>query len=192
MAALVLASSSRYRQQLLERLQIPFQCYSPNVDETALPGESPVELVRRLALAKAIAVSRSYRQHLIIGSDQVAELDGDILTKPGNPANARSQLRLLSGRQARFHTGLCVLDSTTAEKQEDVVTTEVCFRQLSDTEIDSYLDKEQPWDCAGSFKSEQLGISLLNEMRGMDPTALIGLPLICLSRMLRHHGLKLP
>lgn len=192
MTQLVLASSSPYRQQLLERLCIPFHTCTPDIDESARPGEDAIALVKRLAVEKAANVAKLYDQHLIIGSDQVAELDSSIVTKPGNFANAKTQLQRLSGRQIEFHTGLCLLNSLTSNSETEVVTTVVCFRRLSDSEIDRYLYKEEPYDCAGSFKSEQLGISLINAIQSSDPTALIGLPLMRLSQMLRCHGVELP
>lgn len=192
MTPLVLASSSRYRKMLLQRLQIPFSCQAPDIDESALPGEQPLALVRRLSESKARALASDCPGHLIIGSDQVAEYDGSIITKPGCFEAARQQLQQQSGKAVQFHTGLCLYNTGTDSLTVDTVTTTAHFRQLSDEEIERYLYKEEPYDCAGSFKSEQLGASLLNRMEGPDPTALVGLPLIRLCGMLREQGLQIP
>ena len=192
MTPLILASSSPYRKALLERLALPFQSCSPEVDESPLASEEPRQLTLRLSKAKALAVAEQFGSHLIIGSDQVAECNNDILCKPGNFDNARQQLQQQSGNSIVFHTGLCVLNSVSGQCELDVVTTTVHFRQLSDQEIERYLHKERPYDCAGSFKSEDMGISLLNGMDGTDPSALIGLPLIRLCEMLRRQGMQLP
>jgi len=189
---IVLASSSSYRRMLLERLHLPFRCHAPDIDETPLRGELPVALVRRLARDKATSVSRVYPGALVIGSDQVALSGRNILNKPGDHERARAQLLRLSGHNVRFHTGLCVLNGSTGSVQVDSITFKVKFRKLVPAEIERYLAADRPYDCAGSFKSEELGISLLASMQGDDPTALIGLPLIRLCAMLRNEGLALP
>ncbi len=187
---LLLASSSRYRRQLLERLQLPFIWASPEIDESALPDEPAEALVRRLAEAKARALVADHPAHLIIGSDQVACLDDRIIGKPGDLANARRQLRAASGRSVRFLTGLCLLDSGSGRCQVVVEPFDVHFRSLTDTQIDRYLEHEQPFDCAGSFKSEGLGIALFEALHGRDPNALIGLPLIALVDLLQAEGVE--
>ncbi len=189
---LVLASTSVYRRELLQRLQLPFEIASPNIDESSLPGEAPQATAKRLAVAKAKAVAGDFPNALIIGSDQVAFLDAERFGKPGNRERAIAQLRAMRGRNIVFHTALCLYNSATEAIQVTGVTTEVGFRQLSDAEIERYLDQEQPYHCAGSAKSEGLGVALLDHMRGDDPTALIGLPLIALCAMLRAEGLALP
>ena len=187
---LVLASSSPYRQQLLERLGLPFQVVSPDVDESARAGESAAAMVERLALAKARAVAE-YRQHaLVIGADQAAVHDGEIVGKPHNHAQARRQLRQASGNSVTLYTGLALVNSDSGRSQSDVVPFRVVFRQLSDQQIDDYLQREQPYDCAGAVKAEGLGIALLQRLEGNDPSALIGLPLIRLVQMLEHEGVK--
>jgi len=191
-ANLVLGSTSPFRRELLQRLGTPFDTAAPEVDETHLPDESPEELVKRLSVAKAQAVASQFSDALIIGSDQVAVLDNDILGKPGNHDRAVEQLRRASGRSVRFLTGLCLYNSKTNLYQLDVVPFEVVFRKLTEAQIDSYLRREQPYNCAGSFKSEALGITLFESMRGDDPTALIGLPLIRLTSMLTEAGLVIP
>jgi len=188
---LVLASTSPFRKQLLERLGIDFLIAAPGVDETALPGEAPRDLVTRLAVAKARAVG-STRPGLIIGSDQVATTGSHILGKPGNHARAAEQLAFLSGKRVSFHTGLCLLNSVNGELQVDEVPYHVQFRTLGAEQIEHYLRAEQPYNCAGSFKSEGLGITLFERMEGDDPTALIGLPLIRLTTMLAKAGVSLP
>jgi septum formation protein len=188
---LILASTSPYRRQLLERLQLPFSVVSPKVDESPLPGETPRELVLRLSERKARAVASNH-QGLIIGSDQAAVLNGEILGKPGNRPNALSQLQKCSGHSVIFHTGLCLLDVGNKKAQLDNVLYEVKFRVLTSEQIERYVDSEQPFDCAGSFKAESLGISLFEYMRGDDPTSLIGLPLIRLTTMLHNAGIQLP
>lgn len=189
---LVLASTSIYRRDLLARLQIPFETASPDVDEAALPGESPVATAQRLSLAKAKAVAEAFPDALIIGSDQVAYLGEQCFGKPYTRERAVEQLRTMRGRTVIFHTGLCLYNSASGRVQLAGVPTEVGFRQLSDEEIERYLDKEQPYHCAGSARSEGLGIALLDRMRGDDPNALIGLPLIALCAMLRAEGVPLP
>ena len=178
---LVLASSSPYRKALLQRFGLPFEVFSPDVAEQALAGEAPQQQVLRLSEAKARKIAESCPDALIIGSDQLAVLDGRILTKPGSTANAISQLRLMRKRTVAFKTGLCLLNSGTGSMQADCVEVLVSFRDLTDAEIARYVEAEQPLDCAGSFKSEQLGISLVEKLTGDDPTALTGLPLIRLA-----------
>ena len=189
---LVLASTSPFRRELLARLQIPFEIADPETDESALGGERPEATAKRLAEVKARAVAPHYPNALIIGSDQVAASNGQCFGKPGSRENAIAQLRLMRGKEVIFHTGLCLLDSATDRAQVRCIDTHVGFRDLSDAEIESYLDKEDALNCAGSAKSEALGISLLSYLRGDDPNALIGLPLIALCNMLRAEGLALP
>lgn len=189
---IILASGSRYRRELLARLGLAFESWSPDVDESALAGESPRQTASRLARSKADAAARRWPQALIIGSDQVADLAGEAVGKPGTLDNARRQLARLSGREVLFHTGLCLLDAARGEAQTRVVTTDVVFRQLSAAEIEAYLAREPALDCAGSAKSEGLGIALLERLGGDDPTALVGLPLIALSQMLRNAGVAVP
>lgn len=189
---LILASSSPYRKSLLRRLGLEFRIVSPDIDETPQACETPRQLVLRLSAAKAARVAETAPSALVIASDQVAELDGAVLIKPGNRERAREQLQTLSGREVRFLTGICVLNTATQRSQSDCITVLVTFRELAEAEIERYLDREQPWDCAGAFKSESLGIALLHAMEGPDPTALIGLPLIRLAEMLRQEGLSLP
>lgn len=188
----ILASSSPYRKMLLERLQLPFHCQSPAINEEPRAGETATELVTRLAREKALAVAGKYSNGLVIGSDQVAALENRILVKPQTHDRAARQLQELGGRSVVFHTGVCVVNAASGTQQCDSVPFSVTFRQLSEQEIERYLGKEQAWDCAGSFKVEGLGISLLEKMSGEDITALIGLPLIRLSAMLRNEGLYLP
>lgn len=192
MRPLVLASSSPYRRELLERLQLRFVCQSPNIDETPRPGEDAVSLVKRLAAAKACALRHQFLQHMIIGSDQVAVLDGQIIGKPGNRQAAIQQLQAARGRSLVFYTGLCLLDSASGQAQVDCVPFTVHFRELSDTQIERYISKEKPYDCAGSFKSEGLGISLFRATEGEDATSLVGLPLIRLCDMLNQAGVAVP
>ena len=189
---LVLASTSPFRRELLTRLQIPFETVAPETDESALPGEPPAATARRLAEAKARAVAQRYPDALIIGSDQVAANGSERFGKPETRGNAIAQLRLMRGNEVVFHTSLCLLDSATGRVQLSCVDTHVGFRDLSDGEIESYLDKEDALNCAGSAKSEGLGISLLSYLRGDDPNALVGLPLIALCNMLRAEGVALP
>jgi len=192
MLSLLLASSSPYRRELLSRLALPFTWQAPDIDESPQPEESAENLVRRLAEEKANALAFTHPQHLIIGSDQVAVLDGNILGKPGHAEGAREQLEAASGRTVRFLTGLAVLNSQTGRVQVDVVPFSVHFRVLSAAQIERYLQKDQPYDCAGSFKAEGLGISLFRAMEGGDGTSLIGLPLIRLVDMLLAEGVELP
>lgn len=186
---LVLGSGSAFRKTLLERLGLPFQVDAPDIDETAGVGESPPDLVRRLAREKALAVAARHTDALIIGSDQVADLDGEILTKPNDHAVAICQLERVSGHRIAFRTGLCLVDTTSGHEQADVVSYSVRFRNLSSAQIEHYLRRERPYDCAGSFRSEGLGIALLESMSGEDPNALVGLPLIRLVTMLSAEGI---
>ncbi|MCA1773309.1 MAG: Maf family nucleotide pyrophosphatase [Halomonas sp.] len=187
--ALVLASSSRSRRALLDRLQLPYQCSSPDIDETPQKGETPHQLVHRLALSKANAVADHFNDHLIIGSDQVAVFEGDILGKPHTIERAELNLRRFSGQRVTFLTGLALLDTRHQSHRVHVEPFEVVFRQLSGEEISRYVNKEQPLDSAGSFRMEGLGIALFERLEGRDPNALMGLPLIALCNMLRQAGL---
>ena len=187
-ADLVLASSSRFRAALLQRLDVPFRAHAPDIDESPLPGEAPIELVTRLASTKAEALADLYPDALIIGSDQVAATGQRILGKPGDLDNAREQLKTLSGRSVDFFTGLCVFNPRSGQRQVEQVPYRVYFRDLSGAQIDNYLRRERPFDCAGSFRSEGLGIALIQRMQGEDPTALIGLPLVRLVSMLAVAG----
>lgn len=188
MSKLVLASTSPYRKALLERLGLPFQTAAPDVDESALENETPQQLVARLAEAKARAIATQYSDALIIGSDQVAVLDGNILGKPGTHAKAVQQLQNARGRQVIFLTGLCLLNTSTDHCHVRVVPFSVVFRTLTEVQIEQYLQREKPYDCAGSFKSEGLGISLFEHLEGDDPNALVGLPLIELVNLLAIEG----
>lgn len=190
MQTLVLASTSRYRADLLARLRTPFSCVAPEVDESPRPGEAPALLAQRLAAAKARAVAARYPGSWVIGSDQVAELDGKPLGKPGTEASAQAQLAAMSGKAVHFHTALCL--SNGAEHLPALDLTTVQFRVLENAEIQRYVAAEQPLDCAGSFKCEGLGISLFEAIHTEDPTALVGLPLIALCRLLREAGYRLP
>jgi septum formation protein len=189
---LILGSTSRYRKELLSRLQIPFETVAPDVDETPHSNESPKDLALRLALAKARAVALKNPEAIVIGSDQVADLEGAPLGKPGNHTNATLQLQRMRGKTVIFQTALSVVCIATGYQRTDLAEVKVKFRDLSDAEIESYLRAEEPYDCAGSAKSEGLGISLLDAILSDDPTALIGLPLIRTCRMLRAAGLVLP
>lgn len=189
--SLVLASSSKYRKELLSRLGLPFEAESPDIDESPLAGESPLETSVRLAQRKAEAVSRHFPGAVVIGSDQVAECDGTPIGKPGSFERAMNQLRMMRGKKVFFHTALCVLDGAHNNAiQQEVVTTTVVFRDLPDEELAAYLMIEKPFDCAGSAKNESLGIAILEKIESDDPTALTGLPLITLTSMLRQCGLK--
>ena len=190
--ALVLGSTSCYRRELLTRLGLPFTTEAPGVDETPQKGESPRDLAVRLALAKARDVARRHPQAIVIGSDQVADLAGQPLGKPGNHERAVAQLRAMRGQTVIFQTAVSVVCQATGFKQSDLAAVEVRFRALEDDEIERYLRAEQPYDCAGSAKSEGLGIALLDAILSDDPTALIGLPLIRTARLLRAAGLRLP
>ena len=190
--ALVLGSTSRYRRELLERLRVPFTVAAPQVDETPHAGEPPAALALRLALAKARAVAAQYPQAVVIGSDQVADLNGLPLGKPGTHERAVAQLRQMSGQTVRFQTALAVVCQASGFERSELAVVSVVFRHLNDAEIERYLRAEQPYDCAGSAKSEGLGIALLERIDNDDPTALVGLPLIRTARLLREAGLVLP
>lgn len=187
--ALILASTSPYRRALLERLRLPFSVCKPGVDEARLPHESAEQMVCRLAQAKAVAVASEHPAAWVIGSDQCAVLDGLILGKPGTHARAVEQLRAASGTPVTFHTGLCLMQHASGFERVVNIPFSVHFRELTTFEIEHYLQREQPYDCAGSFKSEGLGITLFKTMQGEDPSSLIGLPLIALCAMLREAGL---
>ena len=188
---LVLASTSIYRRELLERLQIPFQTAAPDVDETPLSGEPAKQTSLRLSREKALAVATHYPDALIIGSDQVALLDGQQMGKPLTHDNAVRQLRAMRGKTVTFYTALTLLNARSGEMQTEVAENRVSFRELGDEEIESYLLKEQPYHCAGSAKSEGLGIALISRMEGDDPNALVGLPLILLVEMLKKQGVSI-
>ena len=192
MLPLLLASSSVYRRELLNRLQLPFICSSPDIDESHRANESAVELVKRLAEEKARALASSHPGHLIIGSDQVATLDDQIIGKPHTFEKAREQLLAASGRQVSFLTGLALLNSDTGRCQVDCIPFTVTMRQLDIARIERYLRAEHPYDCAGSFKAEGLGVSLFQSTEGPDATSLIGLPLIRLVDMLLAEGVQVP
>jgi septum formation protein len=188
---LILASSSRYRRELLERLRVPFDVIAPGIDETPLDGETPEVTAVRLSIAKARAAAVQAPGALVIGSDQVATCDGRQIGKPGTHDNARAQLRSMRGKSVEFHSALCLFDSRSGKVQSSDVITRVQFRHLDDAEIEAYLLAETPYDVAGSAKSEGLGITLVDAIHSDDPTALVGLPLIELSRMLRAAGFPL-
>ncbi len=190
MPTLILASSSPFRRELLGRLRLPFESISPEIDETPAPGEPTPELVQRLAIAKARAVVGRYPNALVIGSDQVAVYDGSIVSKPGDHAQAVKQLRAASGQKVVLYTGLALLNTKTGNLQVEVVPYGITFRKLTEAQIENYLRKEEPYNCAGSVKSEGLGIALLERFEGDDPNALIGLPLIRLVRMLENEGVR--
>ena len=192
MLPLLLASSSAYRRELLTRLRLPFTCASPDIDESQHPGEAAIELVKRLAEEKARALAAHHPAHLIIGSDQVAVLDGRILGKPHDFEKAREQLLAASGTRVSFLTGLALLNSQTGECQVDCIPFSVQMRSLTVERIERYLHAEQPYDCAGSFKAEGLGVSLFQSTEGADATSLIGLPLIRLVDMLLVEGVQIP
>ena len=187
---LILASSSKFRRELLHKLQLPFSSISPKVDESALSNEKPHETALRLAQVKARKIAKKHPHALVIGCDQVATLDGEQLGKPGNHHNATLQLQKMRGREVTFHSALCLYNAETDHMQAEVVPYLVRFRQLSDAQIETYLNKEQPYQCAGSAKSEGLGIALIERMIGEDPNALIGLPLIKLISMLYNEGVS--
>jgi septum formation protein len=190
---LILGSSSIYRRELLSRLRLPFETMAPDIDETPLPGEAPEATACRLAQAKAAAIAARAPDALVIGSDQVATLDGEQIGKPGDHANALRQLQKMRGREVVFHTALCLYDSRPDQKtpcQLENVQTFVHFRDLPDHELDAYLRIEQPYDCAGSAKNEALGIAIIERIDSSDPTALTGLPLIALTGMLRKAGVR--
>ncbi|CNI11033.1 Maf-like protein [Yersinia thracica] len=190
MPQLVLASTSSYRRALLEKLQLPFITAAPETDETPMPAETASALVQRLAQAKAQALAAHYPQHLIIGSDQVCVINGAIIGKPHNHANAVKQLHQASGQCVTFYTGLALLNTATNSHSCLCETFDVYFRTLNSAEIEGYLSREQPWNCAGSFKSEGLGITLFDKLSGRDPNTLIGLPLIALTQMLIEQGVN--
>ncbi|RUR57095.1 Maf family protein [Vreelandella populi] len=188
-APLVLASSSRFRRELLDRLQLPYQCHSPDIDETPQANESPKALVHRLALGKANAVAHYFPKHCIIGSDQIALFEGDILGKPHTPERAYANLTRFSGNRVTFLTGLALLDTREQRHYTHIEPFDVVFRKLTNHEIERYVALEQPLDSAGSFRMEGLGITLFEALEGRDPNALIGLPLIALCDMLRQAGM---
>ncbi len=189
--SLVLASTSPFRKSILEKLGVAFECHAPEVDETPQAGETPAQLVERLSIAKAQAVAAHLKEGLVIGSDQVAVIDNDILGKPGNHENAMAQLQRAAGKTVTFLTGLALVNADTGSIQAEVVPFKVVFRQLTPEQIDNYLNAEQPYNCAGSFKSEGLGIALFERLDGDDPNTLIGLPLIRLIRMLEKEGFNI-
>ena len=189
--SVILGSTSRYRRELLARLRIPFEVASPEVDEAPLPGEAPAALALRLALAKAQAVALRFPHAVVIGSDQVADLNGQALGKPGTHERAVQQLRMMRGQAVVFQTAVSVLCLETGFAQTELAAVRVQFRNLSDAEIEAYLQAEQPYDCAGSAKSEGLGIALLERIDNDDPSALVGLPLIRTCQMLRAAGIAL-
>ena len=191
-AHIVLASTSRYRRELLERLNLVFDVAAPDVDESPRPQEAPQALALRLACAKAQAVRHAWPDSLIIGSDQVAVVGDTYLDKPGNFDNALAQLSLMRGKAVSFFTALCLLNSRTGQQQTAIVPVTVHMRNFSDRQIERYLHAEQPYDCAGSARIEALGITLVEKMAGDDPNALIGLPLIALCDMLRQEGIEVP
>jgi len=186
---LILGSTSRYRRELLQRLRLPFEVVAPRVDETPLPGEAPAALALRLALAKARAVAALHPDAVVIGSDQVADLDGEPIGKPGTHERATAQLRRMSGREVVFQTAVAVVRASTGFEQVQLAPVRVHFRSLGDAEIERYLRLEEPYDCAGSAKCETLGIALLAAIESDDPTALVGLPLIRTCELLRQAGL---
>ncbi len=188
---IILASSSPYRRRLLERLNLPFQCIHPQTDETPWPDEAPANLAARLALAKAESISTLYNDSLIIGSDQVASIEGSIIGKPGDFDTASAQLRSSSGRQVTFYTAIALISPNRDRQRVHVERFRVQFRTLSDGQIADYLDRERPYDCAGSFKAEGLGIALFERLIGDDPTSLEGLPLITLTTLLGELGVDI-
>lgn len=192
MQNLVLASSSKYRSQILGKLPVRFSSCGSEVDETPLPNEAPNELALRLAIAKAQDVAKTHNQHLIIGSDQVAACDGLLLGKPGDRERALQQLKLQSGKKSTFYTGICLLDSSSGLFKTDLDICRVYFRDLNEAQLIRYLDTDQPYDCAGGFKSEGYGIALFSKIEGDDPNALIGLPLIKLINLLSEFGVIIP
>jgi len=192
MKKLLLASSSKYRRSLLEKLHLKFECASPDIDETPQQGESPQAYVERLSIEKAKALAAQYPDYLIIGSDQCAVLNGEIIGKSHTTENAFKQLKNSSGQKVSFLTGLCLYDASEGSYQSLVEPFHVHFRELTDEQIHSYIRLEQPLDCAGSFKSEGLGICLFEKLEGRDPNALVGLPLIALTDLLNKQGIQLP
>jgi MAF protein len=192
MKKLLLASSSQYRRALLEKLHLTFDSASPGIDETPLKDETPQDYVERLSIEKAKALASRYPDHLIIGSDQCAVLNGEIIGKPHTIEKAQQQLRNSSGNTVTFLTGLCLYDATQGSYQSLVEPFHVHFRHLTDQQINNYIELEQPLDCAGSFKSEGLGICLFEKLEGRDPNALVGLPLIGLTDLLHNANISLP
>jgi septum formation protein len=190
MPKLILASTSPFRKAVLEKLELPFETRAPAVDETPQPGETPAQLVERLAIAKARAIAEQLDAGLVIGSDQVAVIDDQVLGKPGTHTKAVAQLQQASGKRVTFLTGLALINAATGQVQSEVVPFGVVFRQLTDSQIENYLHKERPYNCAGSFKSEGLGIALFEKLEGDDPNTLIGLPLIRLIRMLEQENVE--
>ena len=188
---LILASSSPFRRELLERLKIPFEVMAPEIDETPFPGETPEKLVERLSIEKARAIAVLHPGALVIGSDQVAVYDGAIVGKPHSHDKAVQQLRAASGKTVTLYTGLALINNDSRRVQCEVIPYRVTFRELTDAQIESYLRKEQPYSCAGSVRSEGLGIALLEKFAGDDPNTLIGLPLIRLVRMLENEGIQI-
>lgn len=189
---LILASSSKYRKKLLQRFNIPFDCRSPDIDESPKAHESPFELVGRLATEKAQSVSTENPQAVVIGSDQIAVFEGRIVSKPGGHEMARQQLSSFSGQVVEFQTAVSVICHASGFQEQHTDSTRVSFRQLQSDEINRYLESDKPFDCAGAFKAESLGIVLFESITSEDPTALIGLPLIRTAAMLRRAGLRLP
>ncbi len=189
--ALILASSSIFRRELLQRLQVNFSTVSPHIDEAVMPGETPADTALRLSKEKAIKVGNAHPHALIIGCDQVATLNGEQLGKPLNHNNATKQLVAMRGKQVTFHSALCLYNAETGNMQAEAVPYVVKFREYTDAQIENYLSKEQPYHCAGSAKSEGLGIALMESMVGEDPNALIGLPLIKLITMLQNEGVNI-
>lgn len=194
MLPIILASSSSYKKMLLQRLGIEFTCVSPDIDESPLAGETAITMAQRLAEQKAQRIAQDYPQAIVIGADQVEELDGTILGKPGNHQRAVAQLAAQSGRRVSFHCGISIAQISLGKltQQSRVNSTEVCFRTLSAQQIEDYLIADQPYDCAGSFKAEALGISLFAAVNSNDPSSLVGLPLIDLCSMLREWDIKIP
>lgn len=192
MQNIVLASSSKYRRQILDKLPLTFTCCASAVDESPLPDEAPDEQALRLAIAKAQSVAQTHPQHWIIGSDQTAACDGMLLSKPGNRERALQQLKHQSGKKVTFYTGVCLLDSNSGALKTGLDICHVYFKDLSEAQLIRYLDTEQPYDCAGSFKAEGYGIALFRKIEGEDPNALIGLPLIKLIDLLCQFGLTIP
>lgn len=188
---IILASTSPFRRAILEKLDVPYEVASPSIDETAHEGETAAQLVERLAIAKAKTIADQNTEGLVIGSDQVAVIEGTILGKPDDHATAIKQLRAASGKRVTFYTGLALINASTNKLQSEVVPFDVVFRQLTESQIENYLLKEQPYNCAGSFKSEALGICLFEKLEGDDPNTLMGLPLIRLVRMLENEGLNI-
>ncbi len=186
---LILGSSSPYRKALLEKLGLPFECFSPEIDESVEPGEPPRQLVERLAIEKARETGKAYPEALIIGSDQVAVLDGKIIGKPASHKDAVNQLKEASGREVHLYTGLCLFNANTGNIQHGIESYSVVFRDLNEAQIERYLKKDQPYNCAGSLKAETLGIAMLSKLEGEDPNTLIGLPLIRLVDMLLEEGI---